>query len=168
MPDIDTAERDEILDHVVNEFQESVNQVKAGEAVEAVDVAESLIDLAILAIGAILPVALKPGWVLIAPFLSSAAVNAIEAGQGRRETADAIGRRLANAAEDIAAHEAAIAALEATEKVELFERVRIAARRRRIARLERKIVRLEQARDDLDDGDDDDGNGAPAAAVGIA
>lgn len=140
---VTVEERNEILNHVRDEFVATVDQITAGRNVDGSDAAEIGTSLALAFVSALVPAAAKPVVALVGPMLADTLVNAVEAAEARARTPERIAERIEEIDLDIADHEAAIEALQATPKRELFERVRIALRKARINALERKAGRLE-------------------------
>lgn len=134
--------RDHILDTLVDAFTETVDQVKAGRDLDASDAVEILTSIALGAAGALVTGPAGGVLAVVGPLVGDLITNAVEAAEAKARTVERLAERIADIEGDIEAHAAAIAALQLTEKVEIFEKVRIAVRRDRIKALQRKVKRL--------------------------
>lgn len=140
---INAETRDAILDYVLEQATETVEDVKAGRHVDGSDLAEIGLNLGMTALGAILGPKAAPVVGLLAPMVTDMVVKAVESAERSARSAERVAQRIAEAVEDMEAHSAAIEALEATPKKELFEGLRIRFRAGRIRSIARKIARLQ-------------------------
>lgn len=142
--DISRDEARTLVDHVKEEISDTLDAVLSDEPPDASDLADSLLDLAVL--GLSLATSGTPVGVVVSvlgPMLTDQLVGAIELAEQRARSPERLEARISSTVDNIARAESKAKALEDSPERELFERIRVGIYRSRAKGLGRKLRRLE-------------------------
>ncbi len=147
---IDREETKDILDHLRDELNETVDRFLDDADYTAVDAAEAVGDIGVKIVTALIPSGspvLGVFQLLAGPIVDGLS-SLVEKAQDRRRSGEVLEKRISRAIEDRDNAAAKAARLRATPEREFAERLRLSILDNRVEQLTEKIARLEEYRDE--------------------